>query len=243
MSFYHILIWLKNYPAFTIDYFKIKKLSKNSRFPILYKNTLPYLFDNTSKTEVEPHYTYHPAWAARIISTKIKPTKHVDISSMLYFSTIASAFIPIEFYDYRPAEVKLNNLECKKADLTKLPFKDSSIESLSCMHTVEHVGLGRYGDPIDPDGDLKAVNELIRVVKPGGSLIFVVPIGKTKMEFNAHRIYSYKQVNEMFKDSMTMKEFSLIPDNFKDTGIIHNSSEQESDKQNWGCGCFWFIKK
>jgi predicted SAM-dependent methyltransferase len=243
MALYQILLWLRNYPSFILDFIKIKKLSKNSRFPVTFGNNQPYLLDNTKETNIEPHYTYHPAWAARIVSTKIKPEKHIDISSVLYFSTMVSAFIPVEFYDFRPAELKLNNLECKKADLTNLQFKDNSIESISCMHTVEHVGLGRYGDQIDPDGDLKAMHELIRVVKPGGSLIFVVPIGKSKIEFNAHRIYSYKQINDIFKESMITKEFSLIPDNFKEAGIIYNASEEESDRQHWGCGCFWFIKK
>ena len=80
------------------------------------------------------------------------------------------------------------------ADLTQLHFESESIESLSCLHTVEHIGLGRYGDPIDYDGDLKAIRELKRVVVKGGSILFVVPVGKPKIIFNAHRIYSYEQI-------------------------------------------------
>lgn len=241
-SFYFLFIWIIKYPSFIRDIIKIKKLSKDPRFPIRFKDIFPCLFDNVKKTNFDPHYIYHPAWAARIISTKIKPKKHTDISSILHFSTLVSAFVPVEFYDYRPAEIKLDNLECKRADLTKLPFDSNSIESISCMHTVEHVGLGRYGDSIDPEGDIKAINELIRVIKPGGSLLFVVPVGRSRIEFNAHRIYSYRQVSDMFKN-MTLKEFSLIPDNFKDVGMIVDASEDEVDKQEWGCGCFWFIKK
>ncbi|NDC42314.1 MAG: DUF268 domain-containing protein, partial [Chitinophagia bacterium] len=56
-----------------------------------------------------------------------------------------------------------------------LPFESDSIPSLSCMHTIEHVGLGRYGDQLDPQGDLKAIAELKRVVQPGGDLLFVTP--------------------------------------------------------------------
>ncbi len=122
-----------------------------------------------------------------------------------------------------------------------MPFADSSVESLSCMHTIEHVGLGRYGDPLDPEGDLKAIKELIRVLAPGGTLIFVTPIGKAKLEYNAHRIYSYAQIKSYFKE-LTLKEFSLIPDNFLETGIVKNATEELADKQEWGCGCFWFTK-
>ena len=243
-SFYFLGLWIVKYPAFIGDYFKIKKLSShNLRFPIKFKEISPCLFDNVKKTGFEPHYTYHPAWAARIIADKIKPTKHIDISSILHFSTLLSAFVPTEFYDYRPAEIQLSNLECKKGDLTNLPFKDNSVESISCMHTIEHIGLGRYGDKIDPEGDIKAVKELVRVLRPGGSLLLVIPIGKSKMKFNAHRIYSYKQIIELFKANMIVKEFSLIPDNFTETGIIYNATEDESNKQDWGCGCFWLIKK
>ena len=144
-----------------------------------------------------------------------KPTKHIDISSSLYFSSIVSAFIPIDFYDYRPANINLSNLNSKKGDLLSLPFADNSIQSISCMHTVEHVGLGRYGDPIDPDGDLKAIKESKRVTAKNGSLLFVVPIGGTsKIEFNAHRIYSYNQVISYFEE-FELREFSLIPGKWK----------------------------
>lgn len=242
---YFGLLWLKKYPIFIKEYFTFKRkvsASKNNRFNLSSKNFFPCLFDNTNKTNFDPHYTYHPAWAARVVA-EINPSKHIDISSILHFSTLVSAFVPVEFYDYRPAEVKLANLQCKKGDLTNLPFADNSVESISCMHTIEHVGLGRYGDPIDPDGDIKAINELKRVVKPGGTLIFVTPMsGKPRIEFNAHRIYSYDQIMELFS-GMEVKDFSLVPDNYQETGLIKNADKALADKQSWGCACFWFIKK
>ena len=122
------------------------------------------------------HYVYHTAWAARVLAV-LKPALHVDVSSSLYFSAIASAFVPVDYYEYRPVKLTLDNFRSRTADLLALPFRDQSVPSISCMHAVEHVGLGRYGDPLDPEGDLKAMAELQRVVAPGGSLIFVVPVG------------------------------------------------------------------
>jgi SAM-dependent methyltransferase len=200
----------------------------------------PFLDDATAITAIEPHYTYHPAWAARVLA-QTRPDKHIDISSITYFSNIISAFIPTEFYDYRPAGIILSNYSSGEADLTNLHFKSNSITSLSCMHTVEHIGLGRYGDPIDANGDKKAMDELARVLAPGGSLLFVVPIGNPRIEFNAHRVYNYQTILDNF-GSLTLKEFSLIPDDFKDTGYIINPPAQLIDKQHWGCGCFWFTK-
>ena len=106
------------------------------------------------------------------------------------------------------------------------------------MHTIEHIGLGRYGDEIDPEGDIKSINELKRVLKPGGDLLFVTPVGTPKIEFNAHRIYSYEQIIEYFSP-LQVKEFSLIPDN---GGLITNADPSLVQQQTYGCGCFWFKK-
>lgn len=228
---------------YIVDYKNFRALSGCSkRFSMHWGDRYPCLYDNIDTTPFDTHYIYHPAWAARVIS-KIKPTVHIDISSTLHFCSVLSAFVPVEFYDYRPADLKLSNLSSGAANIVSLPFPSNSIESLSCMHTVEHIGLGRYGDPLDPDGDLKAIAELKRVLASGGNLLFVVPIGgKPKIMYNAHRIYSYKQIIEYFKD-LELKEFALIPDYPSSDGLILNATEKMADKCTYGCGCFWFLKK
>ncbi len=198
------------------------------------------LNDRTKTTSYDGHYVLHTACAARILA-KTRPAKHVDISSSLYFSAIVSAFVPVDFYDYRPVFMNLSNLNSRPGDLMSLPFKNDSVESISCMHTIEHIGLGRYGDPLDPDGDLKAIAELKRVTAKGGDLLFVSPVGKPKLMFNGHRIYAYGQIIEYFKD-FDLKGFSLIPDSVLKDGIIMNADPALVEKQNYGCGCFWFKK-
>lgn len=207
-----------------------------------WQDRYPCLDDKTGTTGFDRHYIYHPAWAARILA-QTKPECHVDISSSLHFCSLVSAFIPVKFYDYRPANLELSGLTCEAADLLSLPFADGSIESLSCMHVVEHVGLGRYGDPLDPDGDLKAIAVLKRVLAIDGNLLFVVPVGGTpRIMFNAHRIYSYAQVAEYFSD-LELMEFALVPDNPKDGGLVRCASKRLADAQKYGCGCFWFRKR
>lgn len=230
-------------PFIIRDFIKFKIIDrKEKRFSMPFYRINPQIKDRTTTTEINYHYIYHPAWAARILHN-INPKKHVDISSILYFNVIVSAFIPIDFYDFRPANISLDNLFCGKEDLLNLSFPDDSIESISCMHTVEHIGLGRYGDAIDPDGDVKAIKEIKRVVAPGGSVLFVVPLsGNPRIEYNANRVYSYKQILGMF-GGFDLKEFSLIVQEGDEPGIIINASEEIADEQNNGCGCFWFIKK
>ena len=229
---------VSQYIKFIRDYYNFINLDKYKRFPISLRDLYPCLRDNTGKTIFDRHYIYHTAWAARILR-KVGPNTHIDISSSLYFSAIASAFINLEYYDYRPPDLRLDNLKVGRVNLLKLPFQDNSILSISVMHVIEHLGLGRYGDPIDPDGDLKAISELMRVVAPGGSLLFVVPIGRSKIMFNAHRIYSYEQIIQYFY-GFILEEYSLIPENPDDGGLIRNPDKELTHRQIYGCGCFWF---
>ncbi len=128
-----------------------------------------------------------------------------------------------------------------KEDICNLSFEKNSISCLSCMHVIEHIGLGRYGDKLDYDGDLYAIRELKRVIKSGGNLLIAVPVGQPKIRFNAHRIYSYDQIISYFEE-LKLKEFTLIPDNANETGMIINAEKNLADAQDYGCGCFWFQK-
>lgn len=228
------------FPFVLKDYFKYRSMDQSKRFNLTFWDSWPFVFDKTISTPFDRHYIYHTAWAARKVK-EINPPKHVDISSSLSFCSIVSAFVPVDFYDYRPANLLLDGLTSKSADLVSLHFESNSIHSLSCMHTIEHIGLGRYGDPIDPDGDIKAINELKRVLAPDGYLLFVTPIGKKMLRFNSMRIYSYDQVMSLFED-LTLVEFSLIHEFEEDGGIKINASSTDADLEEYGCGCFMFRK-
>jgi SAM-dependent methyltransferase len=215
-------------------------LVADGRAPLRKADAYPCLFDRTTQTEFDRHYIYHPAWAARVLA-KLRPKKHVDISSSLHFSTIVSAFVEVEFFDFRPAPVKLSNLSSSAADLTQLPFASDSIESLSCMHVIEHIGLGRYGDPYDIDGDTKAARELCRVLAPNGHLIVAFPVGRSRIQYNAHRVYSHEQVLEMFS-GLRLTEYALIPDGRAEEGLIESPDCELIMAQRYGCGCYVFSK-
>jgi len=209
----------------------------NGRFPVRDEDRYPCLDDATPTTTFDRHYVYHTAWAARVLARTCPPV-HVDIGSYIYFATLVSAFVPVRFYDYRPAQVGLPGLETGFADLLALPFEDGSVASLSCMHVVEHVGLGRYGDTLDPDGDLKAMAELTRVLAPGGNLLFAVPVGQPRVMFNAHRIYAYEQVVNAFP-KLVLEGFALIPEAGPD-GLVFGASPERVAEERYACGCFLF---
>ncbi|CAA6606257.1 conserved hypothetical protein [Rhodospirillaceae bacterium LM-1] len=218
--------------------FLIQSSETSQRFRLDWNERKPILDERTKDTPFLAQYIYHTAWAARVLY-RTKPARHVDISSQLWFSTMVSAFVPTEFYDYRPPAVQLDNLKVGFADLRSLPFPSGSIVSLSCMHVVEHVGLGRYGDPLDYDGDLKAIEELKRVLKPGGQLLFVVPLSEPRIVFNAHRYYHPNQILQAF-EGYALEEFGMIFDD--QTFFLFRSTDIQFRQQQDGCGCFLFRK-
>lgn len=222
--------------------FKLIREQHSPRFTVTWKDRWIHLRDATTATGFDRHYVFHTAWASRVIA-ELCPREHIDIASSLYFVGSVSAFVPTRFIDFRPANLDLSGLNSEAGTLMHLPFPDNNVESLSCMHVVEHVGLGRYGDPLDYDGDIKAVRELTRVLAPRGTLLFVVPIGgQARIQFNAHRIYTYEQVLDLFP-SFDLIEFALIPDDGATEGLIRHAAPSLAAHQKYGCGCFRLRKR
>lgn len=215
-------------------------LSKGGAARFAIGNDFPCLNDDKPQIPFEPHYFYHPAWACRVLR-EINPERHTDISSIFAWAGCVSAFWPTDYFEYQPPAIKLDGLNVGRVDLCRLPFADGSLHSLSCMHVVEHVGLGRYGDALDPDGDLRATRELARVLANNGHLLFVTPMAEhSQIEFNAHRIYSYDAVLSMFP-GLVLKEFSLVPDDHRQ-GLIRHADPMLLAGQRFACGCFHFVK-
>jgi SAM-dependent methyltransferase len=235
-------VWLRRRILLTLrlrqDFARFRELA-DDRFELSWSGRQPCLDEATASTGFDAHYLFHTAWAARQVA-RLRPARHVDISSSLYFCGLVSAFVPVDFYDYRPVELGLSGLRCERADLLALPFPDGSIASLSCMHVVEHIGLGRYGDPLGPQDDLRAMRELQRVLAPGGSLLIVTPVGRPRIAFNAHRIYSHAQVLAGFPE-LRLEEFALVPDPPR-RELIPEATPALADAQQYGCGCFRFVR-
>jgi hypothetical protein len=203
------------------------------------------LTDDTTDVH-QPHngfgYLMHCGWAARKLAT-IRPYRHADFGSYLYFAAIASAITgQFVYHDIRPYPMAMPGLRSRDADLTKLDYDDGSWKSVSCLHVLEHVGLGRYGDQVDSLGDVKAARELARVLSRGGHLIFVAPVNEEPgVVWNAHRQYSYEQVLSQLFPGLHLLEFSLITP--KDVFIPGDPNKIVKKLGNVeDTGCFWFEK-
>ncbi|MHA3098251.1 DUF268 domain-containing protein [Acinetobacter brisouii] len=157
-------------------------------------------------TPLEPTYFFQDSWAAKHIFI-LKPKHHYDVGSSVKTMGILSQFTPITLIDIRPIELELPNLYFKKGSILSLPFKDNSLDTISSLCVVEHIGLGRYGDEIDAYGSEKAIKELKRVLKIGGVILFSVPVDDdNKIYFNAHRAFTRSYILELFCDFEVLDE-------------------------------------
>lgn len=179
------------YPALYARYFRewrqYRALGGRADFELL-APTLRDRDPNTQSGGGNLHYFLQDVWALRQMSARL-PTVHHDVGSRLDgFVGQATALCPIVYWDIRPPAFTLPDLEFRAGDILHLPLADQSIDSLSCLHVAEHIGLGRYGDAINPLGFEQALRELMRVLAPGGRLLFSTPVGAARICFNAQRI-------------------------------------------------------
>lgn len=224
------------YIGFFRDWVKYSMLNGAETIKIL--DTYPCIHDKTQTTGFDSHYFYQDIWAFKKIY-KSKVDYHVDVGSRLDFVGFLTAIAKVTFIDIRPLVAKLENLDSREGDILSMPFEDNSIRSLSCLHVAEHIGLGRYGDPLDPIGTKKACKELSRIIAKNGNLYFSLPVGKPRLCFDAHRIHSPQQIIEYFSE-LELVELSGIDDN---VNFIKNIDMSILENSNYACGLFQFTKK
>jgi SAM-dependent methyltransferase len=231
-------IW--NLPGYLADHRTLKKQQAQSREDFPFGLPCPCLADRRVESgSAKGHYFHQDLLVARRIFLG-KPATHVDVGSRIdgFVAHIAS-FRPIRVIDIRPLSGRIPNIEFVQADLMRPLRKDlvGFCDSLSCLHTLEHFGLGRYGDPINFEGHLVGLNNLIQMLQPGGRLYLSVPIGPQRIEFNAHRVFSVSHLLELFQPRFRVDQFSYVDDDgnlHEDVGI-----ERDSVGCNYGCiyGC------
>jgi SAM-dependent methyltransferase len=145
-------------------------------------------------------YFWQDLYVARKIYANT-PVKHVDIGSRVdSFVAHVASFREIEVFDIRPITTSISGIVFKQADLMKpLEHIQSYCDSISCLHALEHFGLGRYGDPINPNGYELGIKNMAKILKKGGLFYLSIPIGKERVEFNANRVFNPKSIVQLAK--------------------------------------------
>lgn len=235
--FYRIRMFLRNFLWFSRDYSRYKKLSRRAgtTSPLYF---YPQLNDKTETHNFDAHYLYQGIWAYKKI-LKQEPLEHVDVGSQYEFLAYLSSITRVTFVDIRRVESDFKNIQFKYGTILKLPYLDNSLNSVSCLHVAEHIGLGRYGDPLDPNGTMLAAKELQRVLAPGGLLYFSLPTGRPATYFNAHRVHSPDMIVKYF-NQLELVELSGVLD---DRRFVQNIDSVVLANARFSLGMYLFTKK
>jgi len=218
-----------------------KSLGSPASLTLKYASLYPCLGDfQATAGDFCGHYFYQDLWAAKCIYSN-RPTRHVDVGSRIDgFVAHLLTFMPVTVIDIRPLSTLIEGLTFVQDDATHLSnVADRSLESLSSLHAIEHFGLGRYGDPVDPKACFIAMDSMARVLAPRGRLYIGVPIGRQNLAFNAHRVFAPDTILTQFS-SLTLRSFSAVDD----ANRFHpNAEPSEFASCQYACGLFEFQGK
>jgi len=181
---------IKGIPYFLASLREYQRSNQHPSFRIVFRDLFPILSDRDEGAGVAGgHYFHQDLWAAKKIFRRA-PEKHIDIGSRVDgFISHVLVFMPVTIIDIRRLDSNIPGLSFICDNATRLAqIGTDSVVSLSSLHAAEHFGLGRYSDPVDPAACFEFMDALQRVLKPGGTLYFSVPVGRERLEFNAHRV-------------------------------------------------------
>jgi len=187
------------------------------------------------------HYFHQDLLVASLIHQH-KPKRHIDVGSRVDgFVAHVAAFREIEVLDIRAMPPSAHaNIKFRRADLMS-DAGAAVADSVSCLHVIEHFGLGRYGDDIDPEGHVKGLQNLIRMVQPNGRLYLSFPIGRRdEIHFNAHRVLHPQTLLDFdfVKRGLELVRFDYVTDD----GALRTDAKvsDAADLCEYGCGIYTF---
>ena len=196
-------------------------------------------------------------WQDLLVAQRIfreNPIRHVDVGSRIDgFVAHVASFRDIEAFDIRPATSLIPNVMFRQADLMSVDAVNALCgahigycDSLSCLHAIEHFGLGRYGDAVDPVGFLRGIENLSKLLVPGGRLYLSTPIGSERVEFNANWVFDPNTiVNAATSVGLRLEELTIIYHGGKYETILEPTVKNLDlfAKQHYSLGIFHFFKK
>jgi SAM-dependent methyltransferase len=230
-----LFVFLKEFPAFMREYAEIRRQAEKAGKDFPFTKLYPCLEEKDGESGIiAEHYFLQDLFVAQKIF-QINPSRHVDIGSRIDgFVAHVASFREIEVFDVRGLHLDIANIRFTRVDLTAEDFSFVDYcDSLSCLHAMEHFGLGRYGDRLDYRGHLVGWDNMYRMLKQGGKFYFSVPIGEQRIEFNAHRVFSVTYLLHLMEGRYDVDSFSYINDEKR--LITHAVLDERSLANNFGC--------
>lgn len=242
-TLYCIEFGLLEETSFPADISKYCQLNTRPTFNIQDWCMWPAVRDKYTPAGTVDNYFWQDLWAARlIIGRGIK--EHFDIGSRLdgFIAHLLAAGIDVRMIDIREFPEEIEHLHTIVDDATSLyQIEDESIDSMSALCSLEHFGLGRYGDPVDPEACFKCFEKIQKKLKRGGHLYISLPIGKERVEFNAHRVFYADTVVECFRE-LQLQEFSCTSQGKIEYNVDIHKYDDDQHNGEWRYGLFHFYK-
>jgi hypothetical protein len=237
------LLSLRGLTRYVIDY---RNFRKNYLGTLTFMPCLHDRYEEGGTTQSE--YFWQDLLVARWIFAA-KPQRHVDVGSRVDgFVAHVASFRDLDVFDVRPISTRIPGVVFKQADLMCGPSTLNSLigyyDSLSCLHAIEHFGLGRYGDPIDPNGHERGIANMTSLLQPGGSFYLSTPIGRERVEFNANRVFDPLVIVRLVEShGFVLKHLTAISVG----GVVREMQVdpeilQALAEENYNLGIFVFIK-
>lgn len=223
---------------------KYSELNSRESFSIKNQNMWPILSDKYAFAGSMNNYFWQDLWAAKLVIASGKKA-HFDIGSRLdgFIAHLLASQIEVTMIDIRQFPGEISNLYTIIDDATNLgQVEDNSIESLSALCSLEHFGLGRYGDPVDPEACFKCFTAIQKKMKKDGNLYISLPIGKERVEFNAHRVFYASTISNAFSE-LNLIEFSCTADGKLESNVDLHKYDEDNHNGEYRYGLFHFIKK
>lgn len=229
---------------FSADIAKYNQMNPRINFEIKEEYLWPIISDKYAEAGTINNYFWQDLWAAKLIY-KSGTRKHFDIGSRVdgFIAHLLAMDIDVTLIDIREFPGEVEGLHTILDDATMLrQVSDESIESMSALCSLEHFGLGRYGDPIDPEACFKCFDKIQKKMKPAGDLYLSVPIGKERVEFNAHRVFYANTILECFP-SMQLIEYSCVAEGKLERNVPIHKYDIDLHNGEFRYGLFYFKKK
>lgn len=184
--------------------------------PELYdeKTVNDYLFKIKHQAQGDS-YGWTDTWLYSLLDRHNIEGKRVAIMGSIkpWYECICLSFggVPttLEYNVITPSDKRLKMIHIKDVN------KEEPFDCAFSISSFEHDGLGRYGDPINPNGDFRAMKELKSIVKKDGLLFLAVPVGKDKLVWNAHRRYGEIRLPYLIDDWEMIDQEGFDENEFK----------------------------
>ena len=229
---------LVNFLRFVLEVFEFKRQGGKIR------NYQPIIDEYNLESGSIRNQLFHADLLTSQFIFKRNPLNHLDIGSRIdgLVAQVAS-FRSLDVIDIRSLDIRPHkNINFIKKDILSFNIFDQKkkYDSISSIGCLSHIGLGRYGDKINVNGYILAIDKMCSLLKKKGFLYLMVPVGKDGVEFNSHRVFKPEDIIDNFKKNLVFcTEFHLIDDN---GSLILNYRYSRVGKYNFAGGLFVFKK-